>query len=511
MPSTTITSQTASVADVEPVPFISARNITKSFGGVHALRGASIDFMPGEVHCLAGENGCGKSTLMKVISGAHAPTSGQILVEGKSYDHLTPRTAYGLGLEVIYQDFSLLPNLSAAENIALPGHLSHGKKIMTKKQMFETADAAVSRLGISLDLKTPVGDLTVAERQLCAVARALAHSARFIAMDEPTTALTWREVDALFEAVHTLRNDGVALAFISHKMQEVFSISDRVSVMRNGEVVSTGFPSEFTHASLAEKMTGRATQEADSVTPIEPDRPNALEVRGLAHEPLFADISFTIKLGEIVGLSGLLGSGRTEIAEAIAGVNPAPKGEIFVDGEPVTVRRMTDAVKAGIAYVPEDRLTQGLFLEQPIADNMVAAHLKKGSRYGFLRKSVLRDMVTNMVRDLRIKVGSVSDPVRSLSGGNAQRVLLGKWLMGDPKVLLLNGPTVGVDVGSKFDILSVLRMQSLQGMGALVISDDVPELVSTCHRVLIVRGGRIVGEIAGEALTESAIVKAISA
>ncbi|WP_409483321.1 sugar ABC transporter ATP-binding protein [Arsenicicoccus dermatophilus] len=508
MPSTTHP-PTADVPDA--VPLVSAREVTKSFGGVQALRGASIDFYPGEVHCLAGENGCGKSTLMKVISGAHAPTSGQIVVEGRTYDHLTPRTAYGLGLEVIYQDFSLLPNLSAAENIALPGHLVAGRRLIRRKEVMATAEAAVARLGVDLDLRTPVGELTVAERQLTAVARALAHSARFIAMDEPTTALTWREVDALFDAVRTLRADGVALAFISHKMQEVFAISDRVSVMRNGEVVSTGRPAELTHASLAERMTGRSSTETERTTPVEVTGPPALEVRGLTHEPLFADISFTVRQGEIVGLSGLLGSGRTEIAEAVAGIDPAPTGEVLVHGTPVQVRSMPDAVRAGIGYVPEDRLTQGLFLDQPIADNLVAAHLDRGSRRGLLERGALRQMVADSVRDLRIKVGSVDDPVRSLSGGNAQRVLLAKWLLGEPKVLILNGPTVGVDVGSKFDILSVLRVQSLKGLGVVVISDDVPELVSTCHRVLVVRSGRIVGELAGEALSEPAIVKAISA
>ncbi|WP_288798915.1 sugar ABC transporter ATP-binding protein [uncultured Arsenicicoccus sp.] len=510
MPSTTTSAIPEAVAP-EPVALVSAQEVTKSFGGVHALRGASIDFYPGEVHCLAGENGCGKSTLMKVISGAHAPTSGQIVVEGTAYDHLTPRTAYGLGLEVIYQDFSLLPNLSAAENIALPGHLAHGRRLIKEREVLATAEAAVARLGIDLDLRTPVGELTVAERQLTAVARALAHSAHFIAMDEPTTALTWREVDALFDAVRSLRDEGVALAFISHKMQEVFSISDRVSVMRNGEIVSSGLPGQFTHASLAERMTGRSSTQMERALPVELDRPAALEVRGLTHEPLFADISFTVHQGEIVGLSGLLGSGRTEIAEAVAGVDPAPHGQVLVHGEVVSMRSMPDAVAAGIGYVPEDRLTQGLFLDQPIADNLVAAHLDRGARRGLLKKGALRQRVADAVRDLRIKVGSVQDPVRSLSGGNAQRVLLAKWLMGEPKVLLLNGPTVGVDVGSKFDILSVLRVQSLKGLGVLVISDDVPELVSTCHRVLIVRSGRIVGEVAGDALTESAIVKAISA
>ncbi|WP_168582734.1 sugar ABC transporter ATP-binding protein [Gephyromycinifex aptenodytis] len=492
-------------------PVVSAVDITKRFGGVQALSGASVDFYPGEVHCLAGENGCGKSTLMKVISGAHKPTSGQVVVDGHPYDHLTPRQAYGLGLEVIYQDFSLMPNMTAAENIALPGHLAARRPFIRRRDVLERAEEAVGRLGIDLELSTPVEQLTVAERQLCAVARALAHDARFIAMDEPTTALTWKEVDALFEAVRSLRDDGVALAFISHKMQEVFSISDRVTVMRNGSVVGSGVPQDFTHASLAQTMTGRSADDLVRVRPVETERPAALLVRGLTHEPLFADISFDVAQGEIVGLAGLLGSGRTEIAEAIAGINPATAGQIEVQGAAVKVADLTTALEHGIGYVPEDRLTQGLFLDQPIGDNLVASYLGRFARRGFLSPGRVESAKREVVRDLRIKFGSLDDPVRSLSGGNAQRVLLGKWLLGEPKVLILNGPTVGVDVGSKFDILSMLHLQSLKGLGIVIISDDLPELVSTCHRVLIVRGGRLVGQLAGPDLSEPALVEAISA
>ncbi|MDO5673267.1 MAG: sugar ABC transporter ATP-binding protein [Actinomycetaceae bacterium] len=494
----------------ETQPFVSAVDVVKHFGGVKALNGVSVDFYPGEVHCLAGENGCGKSTLMKVISGAHAPTSGHIVVAGTTYPKLTPAEAYRLGLDIIYQDFSLLPNLSVAENIALPGYLSDKRRFVSQKENEEIAEAAITRLGIPLDLHALVGDLTVAERQLCAVARALAHEAKFIAMDEPTTALTWREVDALFETVSSLRNEGVALAFISHKMQEVFSISDRVTVMRNGEIVGEGKPSDYSHLTLAETMTGRSSATIESMGAIDDDAPPALEVRGLGHFPLFADISFTVRQGEIVGLSGLLGSGRTEIAEAIAGVNPAPDGAILVHGEKIAIKNMGDALQAGIGYVPEDRLTQGLFLDQPIGDNLVSAHTERISSRGIISAKKSGQLQTEAVRDLRIKIDKLSDPVRSLSGGNAQRVLLAKWLMGEPKVLVLNGPTVGVDVGSKFDILSVLRAQSLRGMGVLIISDDVPELVSTCHRVFIVRSGRICDELSGESLSETEIVKAIA-
>lgn len=490
-------------------PIVETIGVSKRFGGVRALTDVHVAFRPGEVHCIAGENGCGKSTLLKVISGAHRPTSGQVVVDGVAHDHLTPRQALSAGIEVIYQDFSLMPNLTATENIALPGYAAGGRRLYSRTAARSLAERAVVRLGVEIELDTPVGELTVAERQLTAIARALAHDARFIAMDEPTTALTWKEVDALFEAVGRLKDAGVALAFISHKMQEIFSIAERVTVMRNGSVVTSGTPDEFTHASLAETMTGRGSQSFDRVSPRRKDRAPALAIKGLGRDPLFADVDLEVGQGEIVGLAGLLGSGRTEIAEAICGVRPAQTGSIEVLGKRVRVRSLSDAIEAGIGYVPEDRLTQGLFLDQPIGDNIVATHLR--SRRGFLRSAALERAKNSVVRDLRIRFGKLTDPVRSLSGGNAQRVLLGKWLVGEPKVLILNGPTVGVDVGSKFDILGVLNAQSLQGMGVLIISDDVPELISMCHRVLVVRSGRIVRELAGGQLREDTIVEAVTA
>lgn len=504
-------SSTTTEPETPRQPFLEARNVYKRFGGVQALRDASIQFFPGEVHCLAGENGCGKSTLMKVISGAHPPTSGSVVVNGTEYSRLRPRDAFNLGLEVIYQDFSLLPNLTAAENIALPGYLADAKFLVSKAKMKDIAEEALAKLGIDIALDIPVGELSVAERQLCAVARALAHQARFIAMDEPTTALTWREVDALFAAVHKLREDGVALAFISHKMQEVFSISDRVSVMRNGQVIETNPPSHYTHASLGAVMTGKENTEMERPEPVAEASTPVLEVKGLTHAPLFADIDLHINPGEIVGLSGLLGSGRTEIAEAIAGVLPAQSGTIAINGKQVAVKSMVEAMEAGIGYVPEDRMTEGLFMDQPISDNVVSAHLGRFSKLGMISPKKLLQVAKDNIANLRIKVGAPTDPVQSLSGGNAQRVLLAKWLVGKPKLLILNGPTVGVDVGSKFKILDLLRKESNAGLAVLIISDDVPELVSTCHRVLIVRSGRLVKEVSGAEVTEANIVEAIQA
>ena len=502
---------TAGTASEPTAPVVAARSLTKAFGGVLALDAASTAFSAGEVHCLAGENGCGKSTLIKILSGVHPPTSGTIEVGGSSYGHLAPRQALDLGIEVIYQDFSLLPNLTAAENIALPSFLTHRRRFVARAAVDAIAEQAVARLGVDLDLRTPVGDLTVADRQLCAIARALAHDTRFLAMDEPTTTLTWREVDALFDAVRRLRDDGVAIAFISHKLQEVFSIADRVSIMRNGRIVATGRPEEYTHSSLTESMTGRATSALARETPTWRDKPPALEVRGLERLPLFTGVDLAVGQGEIVGLAGLLGSGRTEIAEALAGVLPATSGTVLVRGRPTRIRTVTDAVEAGIGYVPEDRLTQGLFLDQPIGDNVLATGIGSFARFSVTRPQRMARAAAGIVHSLRIKAASLQDSIRTLSGGNAQRVLIGKWLIGRPKVLILNGPTVGVDVGSKFDILSLLHAESLKGLCVLIISDDLPELVSTCDRVLVVRNGRVVSEVDRRDLTEKALLEAVAA
>lgn len=490
---------------------VETRELTKFYGGVGALQGANLTVRHGEILCLAGENGCGKSTLMKAIAGSVRPTSGEILVDGTSYPALTPRQSRSLGLELIYQDFSLLPNLTAAENIALPSMVGSGRVRYSRAAALEMAEQAVQKLGTRLDLNTPVGELTVADRQMTAIARSLAGNVRLIAMDEPTTALTWKEVDGLFATVQRLREHGTAIVFISHKMQEVFRLADRVSIMRNGVVLDTMRPAELTPKTLTERMTGREAVDLRRSAATGQQRP-ALSVSGLGRSATFADISFTVGRGEIVGLSGLLGSGRTEIAESIAGLAPPDEGTVRVDDVPVNLTSVRDAMAAGIGYVPEDRLTQGLFLDQPIGDNLVAATVDRHrSKAGLLDWRGLRATMERIVADLRIKIGDLDDPVRSLSGGNAQRVLLGKWLLTEPKVLILNGPTVGVDVGSKFDILSFLHTQSVKGLGVLIISDDVPELVATCHRVLVVRGGRLVSEIAGDQLTEANVMKAVAA
>ncbi|MBO0873123.1 MAG: sugar ABC transporter ATP-binding protein [Pseudonocardia sp.] len=489
-----------------------AEDVTKTFGGVHALRGVSLPIRRGEVHCLVGENGSGKSTLIKIVSGVERADSGTIEIDGAGADRLTPAGAVALGVQVIYQDLSLLPNLTVAENIALATRIANRRRFASRRAAGEIARSAVDRLGVRLDLAARVEDLPVAQRQLVAICRAFANQAKVLFMDEPTTALTWREIDALFELVDRLRGEGLAVVFVSHKLEEIYRISDRITVLRNGSVAGSGTPAELGRPALVRAMTGRDVVADRLVEPLEPGAPAALEVRELGRSREFADVSFVVRQGEIVGLTGLLGSGRTEIAEAVFGIRPADTGTVLVGGREVRIRSVVDAVAAGIGYVPGDRLTQGVFLDQTIADNVLAGSIdRRTGPLGRLRRGEIARTVAGAVRELRIKAPDLLAPVRSLSGGNQQRVVLAKWLVREPRVLMLNSPTVGVDIGAKEEIMRMLREQAAAGIGILIISDDVPELVSVCHRVLVVRRGRMAESIEGDRMSATVITEELVA
>ena len=493
-------------------PVLVAGRLSKRFGGIAALDDVTLEVRPGEVHCLVGENGSGKSTLIKVISGVETPDSGTITMDGHAFARLTPRQAISLGIEVIYQDFSLFPNLSVAENIAMATYVAGGQRTVRPRELRRSAAEVVARIGVQLDLDARVEELTVADRQLTAICRALARDARVIFMDEPTTALTWREVQALFRVVRSLKESGVALVFVSHKLDEVLRVSDRITVMRNGAVTVTGDVSKFDRPAIVKAMTGRVFADTSPADSVRSDHAPLLEVEHLGVSGLFEDVSFAVRPGEVLGVTGLLGSGRTEIAEALFGITPADHGRVRVDGKQVRLRSVRDAIAAGIGYVPGDRLTQGVFLDQTISVNVIAGSLDRlVGRLNLLRRGKSQRMVDDAASDLRIRMSSSSAAVRSLSGGNQQRVVLAKWLVRNPRVLILNSPTVGVDVGSKSEILDMLRAKGREGMAIVVISDDVPELVAICHRVLVIRRGRISDELSGERLNEAAILKELAA
>ncbi|MHB1289085.1 sugar ABC transporter ATP-binding protein [Georgenia sp.] len=493
-------------------PVLEVRDVVKTYGGVHALKNVSLSLVPGEVHCLAGENGSGKSTLIKIISGVEKPDSGSVAIDGKVHEHLTPNDAIVSGIQVIYQDFSLFPNLSAAENIAMLSELAERRTFSSRARIWAAAERVVEELGLRLDLGADLLDLSVADRQLIAICRALVNDAKVLIMDEPTTALTHTEVDRLFGIVRRLQQRGVAVMFVSHKLDEVLQISQRLTVLRNGEVVESGSASDYTPGVIAVAMTGREVSDERLVSDLDPESPLLLEVDHLTRAGGFSDVSFSLRAGEILGITGLLGSGRSEIAEAIFGIHPADSGTITVAGKLRKIRSIRDAVDAGIGYVPEDRLTQGLFLDVSIADNMIAASLDSyRTRTALLDRRRIRHSIADLFDRLRIQAPNVGAMVRSLSGGNAQRVVLAKWLDLRPAVLVLNGPTVGVDIGSKEEIITILREQAAAGMGVIVISDDIPELVTGCHRILIVHDGRITSELAGDEIDANEIQRRMAA
>ncbi|QPZ38128.1 sugar ABC transporter ATP-binding protein [Paramicrobacterium chengjingii] len=500
------------MVELTEAPVLEVRGIVKVFGGVTALDGVSMSLLPGRVHCLAGENGCGKSTLIKIISGVEAPQAGEIFIDGEAIHRMTPARALRAGIQVIYQDFSLFPNLTVAENIVLPAAIASQKKLFNRARSRPDAQRIVDELGLSLNLDADVEKLSVADRQLTAICRALVQDARIIFMDEPTTALTHSEVERLFALVRTLQERGVALVFVSHKLDEVLEVSHDITVLRSGAMVASGEANDYSVQSLTMAMTGREVDTRRQVNELgEPGAP-LLEVTELDLPGAFNDISFDLAPGEILGITGLLGSGRGEIVEALFGLLKPESGAVTVNGAKLRLGSIQSSISAGIGYVPEDRLTQGLFLEKSIADNIIAGSLDRHTRGKLvLSQKRIAETISTLFTRLRIKAPSVAAPVRSLSGGNAQRVVLAKWLATKPKILILNGPTVGVDVGSKNEILTILREAAHDGMGVIMISDDVPELVSICNRVIIVRRGSIVAEFDSQQIEEQHIQEVMAA
>ena len=491
--------------------FLQLSNISKRFGGVRALADVDLSLEAGEVHCLAGENGSGKLTLIKIISGVQPPDpGGRIVIDGTAYPRLTPAESTRLGIQVIYQDLSLFPDLSVAENIGFARHLGglHG---VDRQAMRADAAAVMQRFGVALDLSERVCELAIAQRQLVAICRALAASARLVIMDEPTASLTRHEVDALLRLTRELVRRGITIVFVSHRLDEVLEIADRVTVLRDGCRLGTYAAADMTGRALGALMTG---SDFD-YTPHASDHSGSasvLSVRGLSRRGDFADIAFDLRAGEILGLIGLLGSGRTELALALFGMAPAESGEIRLHGRPVAITSNRDAIAHGIAYVPEDRLALGLVLEQPIAANLVLSILRRlAGPAGLLRRPMLRAAVGEWIARLGIKAANPQLAVRTLSGGNQQRVVLAKWLATGPLVLILDSPTVGVDVSAKDGIYAIIRDLAAQGMAVLMISDEIPEVLYHSHRILVMHAGRITGTFQPDQVSEPALREAIDA
>lgn len=484
--------------------FLKLENIKKSFGGVKALKGVNLEIRKGEVLCLAGENGCGKSTLIKVISGAHDADSGEYILEGKKVEKLKPIDAIRAGIQVIYQDFAVFPNLTVAENIAMNNSLMTGAKVMNWKRARELAIEAMKQVGANMDPDILVERLTVANKQMVAICRAIINDAKFLILDEPTTALTKKEVENLFQIIRRLKEKGIAIMIVNHKLDEIYEIADKLTIIRNGEYVSSGDISEYDRARFIRDLTGHDIVET-TYHPEEKSQDEVLKVENLSRKGAFENVSFTINKGDVLGVTGLLGSGRSEIGDAIFGIAPAETGRIVLNGNEVKIKGIEDAVSNRIAYVPEDRLTQGLFLERSIRDNMVAASIGKYFKKGKLDHKQIADDTQMWIDKVAVVTANDLVPIRTLSGGNAQKVVIAKWLNTDPQLIVLNGPTVGVDIGSKSEIFEILHDLAKEGVGVIVISDDLSELVQNCNKIIVMRNGQAVAHLdqADEAVNEN--------
>ncbi len=474
--------------------FLELHSISKHFGGVFALRDVDLTLEAGQVHCLVGENGSGKSTLIKIVSGVLNPEpGGRIVIEGREYPHLTPVQSTASGIQVIYQDLSLFPNLTVAENIAIGRHLG-APRLVDWGALRSTAATAMARVDVDLDPDARVEDLSIANRQLVAICRALAADARLVIMDEPTASLTRHEVDALVRLVADLKRSGIAIVFVSHRLEEVMEIAESVTVLRDGRKVGEFPASDMDDRKLATLMTGKTFSYQTAPTDFNAAR-TVLSVSHLTRVGHYEDISLEIRAGEIVGLTGLLGSGRTEFALSLFGMNRPTSGEVRLDDKPLALRNNAQAIREGIAYVSEDRLNLGLVLEQPIASNILVTILDRlPTTLGLVAEASRQRTARQWITELAIKAPKPDDAVRTLSGGNQQRVVLAKWMATGPKLLILDSPTVGVDIAAKDGIYEVVRALATNGVAILLISDEVPEVFYHSHRVLVMQRGRIIRE-----------------
>jgi rhamnose transport system ATP-binding protein len=484
------------------------RAIDKRYGAAVALQGVSLEVAAGEIHALVGENGAGKSTLGKIIAGAVAPDAGEILVDGEPVSYRSPRDAIRYGIGLIEQEFALAPDLSVLDNVFLGVELGR-RGLVDRAQQRERFAELAERVGFRPRPSVAVRTLRTADQQKVEILRQLVRDTRLIVMDEPTAALTRDEADRLLEITRELRDDGVTVIYVSHILGDVLALCDTVTVLKDGRHVKTAPASQETSDSLVTAMLGRSLDVAFP-TPAPPpaDAPVVLAVRGLSRPPAFEDISFEVRAGEIVGLAGLVGSGRTEIARAIFGADPCD-GTIELDGREVTARSPRSSIRRGMALLPESRKDQGLVMVRPLNENVTMAHVSTVSRRGVLQRRHEHRVVGDTLKSVDARTGSQSLPVSSLSGGNQQKTALAKWLVKTPRLLLADEPTRGIDVGAKRAIYDLIHGLAADGLGVLLISSELGEVLGLAHRVIAVRAGRIVGEYAGDAADEETVMRAV--
>jgi len=501
------------VADhtTEPTPILDFEGVSKSFSGVQALRDVSFGLREGEVHALVGENGAGKTTLIKIVAGALRPDRGTVSFRGQPVAFHNPSQSQAAGMSVIHQELNLLPLMSVAENLFLGREPRRaGLPLLHWGRFRAMAREALARVGLDLDPDVRVERLSIAEKQLVEIAKALTLDAQVILMDEPSATLTDRELDRLFAIIRDLKARGVTVLYISHRLEEVFAIADRVTVLRDGAWIATRPVGELDRRELIRMMVGRELEEE-----FPPRRAaiggELLRVEGLCAGERLRDASFTLHRGEVLGLAGLVGAGRTELARAIFGADPRDSGTIYLEGQPVRIRSCAQAIRHGLALLTEDRKEQGLHLDLGLHQNISLVNLWELVRLGLLRLGEERRVADGYVRDLDIRTPSAVQRVRNLSGGNQQKVVLAKWLFSEARILLFDEPTRGIDVGAKYEIYLLINRLAEQSLGVLLISSELPELIGLCDRILVMSEGRIAGEVSGAEKTQERIMELATA
>ncbi|MCW2901416.1 MAG: sugar transporter ATP-binding protein [Streptosporangiaceae bacterium] len=493
---------------------LEAAGVLKTFAGVRALDHVSLTFGPGEVHAIAGENGAGKSTLIKVLSGVHRPDAGVLRFAGRPLTLTGPLDAERAGIAAVHQDANLVPLMSVARNVLL-GHEPRGRLgLLDMARMHTRAEEILAGYGLRLDVRRPLLSFPPGTRQLVALARASATGARVVIMDEPTSALEPAEIRTLFAVIEGLRAEGRSIIYVSHRLEELYQVCDLVTVLRHGRVVHTGPLAELDRSRLVSLMLGRRPVRATPAQPAgEPERPGdppLLEATGLTRRHVLTDVTIALRPGEVVGLGGLLGAGRSETAKAIAGALPLDAGQVTVAGAPLRQRSITGAIRAGVSMLPENRTAEGIVPGLSIRDNIALAALPRLSRFGVVSDARIDRVVDTFMRRLRIKAESARQRVSELSGGNQQKVLLARWLAMRPRILLLDEPTRGLDVGTKAEMQDLLDELAVDGLAVLLISSDLEELVAGCDRIVVLREGAVVTELTGPEVTEERIITAMA-
>ncbi len=484
---------------------IEMKGICKSFGTNQVLRDAGFYLQDGEVHALMGENGAGKSTLMKILTGVYTKDAGTVLVDGQEVCYKSPQEAEKAGIVFIYQELNVLFDLTVEENLFMGKEITKKFGVCDKKAMRAKAQEVMDRMGVNIPVNAVMSDLSVGQQQMVEICKALMVDAKVLIMDEPTAALTESETEVLFEVIEGLRKKGVSIVYISHRMEEIFRLCDRITILRDGQYIDTRFIRDITMDDVVQMMIGREIGERYPQRNVSIGE-EVLRVEGLTHQKFFKDVNFSVRAGEVLGVSGLMGAGRTEIMQAIFGNMPIVSGKVYINGQEARIKNPRQAIAAGIGFITEDRKTEGLLLEKSIAENIEIANLKKVSKNAVLSKKSGKELVQKGIDEFRIKCFNSAHLCNNLSGGNQQKVVLAKWIYTDPKILILDEPTRGVDIGAKKEIYNVINDMAAQGVAVIMVSSELPEVLGMSDRIMVVHEGHVTGIIDGRTADQAKVM-----